>query len=71
MLYLSHLGEPKGCPTTRTLGQFLSPVRAELPTLWKRFVCHKRGVQKVSFLLSVLQISTVYASGWFEVLSWP
>ena len=69
MLYLSHLGEPKGRPTTRTLGQFLSPVRAELPTLWKRFVCQKRGVQKVSFLLVVLKLSMIYTSWSFEVMS--
>ena len=42
----------------------------ELSTLWKRLVCQKRGVQKMSFLLTVLQISMVYTSGWFEVMSW-
>ena len=68
MLYLPLLGETNVLPLTRTLGQLISPVRAELPNLWKHFVCQKRGFQKMTFLLSVLQISRFYASGWFEVL---
>ena len=48
-------------PITRTVGQFISSVRADLPTLWKHLVCQQRAVQKVSFLLTVLHTSTVYA----------
>ena len=61
---------PRFCPITRTLGQFIRPVRAELPTLWKHPVRHKRGVQKkLSFLLAVLQVSMIYTSWWFEIMS--
>ena len=61
---------PKFCPITRTLCEFISPARAKLLPLWKRLVCQKRGVQKMSFLLAVRPISTGYTSGWFEVMSW-
>ena len=64
-------GESRFCPITRTLGQFICPVRSELPTLGKCLVRHKCGAQKkLASLLSVLQTSTGYISGWFETMSW-
>ena len=49
-------------PLHLIVGQFISSVRADLPTLWKHLVCQQRVVQKVSFLLTVLHTSMVYAS---------
>ena len=50
---------PKFWSITRTFREFISHVRAKLLTLWKYLVCQKRGIQKMSFLLTVLQISMV------------
>ena len=50
---------PRFYPSTRTLCEVISSVRAKLSTSRKRLVCQRSGVQKMSFLLTVLQISMV------------
>ena len=49
MIYLSLLGETKAFPITRAGCEFIRPVRAKFLTLWKRLVCQKSGVQKLSY----------------------
>ena len=40
---------PRLCPITRTLGEFISHVRSKLSTLGKHLICQRSGVQKMPF----------------------
>ena len=70
MPYLSFVGEPKLFSLTRTECEFFSHVRARAFSLMDTSSTSQAWSPKEDAFLSRCQISTVYTSWWFEVLSW-